>query len=82
MASYNKASHGPLRDRQDPDQAAVRDFATRFQDMIDEVTEKGYTTMEAAVQAISLREQEQDRKFTSPKVPLKTAETGKKDDPG
>eukprot|EP00466_Bigelowiella_natans_P004013 jgi/Bigna1/86896/estExt_fgenesh1_pg.C_140242 len=74
----------------------VRDFATRFQDMIDElhdfnyntgddqarfeefklkikestyVTEKGYTTMEAAVQAISLREQEQDRKFTSPKVP-------------
>jgi len=71
-----------LRDRQDPDQAAVRDFATRFQDMIDEVTEKGYTTVEAAVQAISLREQEQDRKFTSPKVPLKTAETGKKDDPG
>eukprot|EP00466_Bigelowiella_natans_P019833 jgi/Bigna1/137108/aug1.37_g11816 len=142
MASCDEASHGPLRDRQDPNQAAgekhtavgglrdveatiwtfaneqdanspsqaigkcrammqherepVRDFATRFQDVIDElhdfncntgddqarfeefklktkesahVAEKGHTTMEAAVQATSLREQEQDRKFTSPKVP-------------
>eukprot|EP00466_Bigelowiella_natans_P011089 jgi/Bigna1/145759/aug1.103_g20467 len=50
------------------DQARFEEFKLKIKEST-YVTEKGYTTMEAAVQAISLREQEQDRKFTSPKVP-------------